>query len=225
MNLFVSLFLIGSINASKDIVELSSETWNSTIVESGDVYFVQFCTPWSNLCKKIEPTWKALGTSRNRNSDPKKKIQIARLDCEEHISICERYLVQEFPTMRIMYRGTELQYDVKEEPSLEEMERYIDETLPLCTPLELDHCSMEELQFIVRLETMNDSRLTSYLSELHDKLHATQKKHMDLMTSLEAQYMESNTRTAMATHQFMKDKAMIELEQYKRDMSSSKDEL
>ena len=225
MNLCFSLFLLGVTAASQDVVELTGETWNSTIVDSGDVYFVQFYTPGCNLCKKIEPVWKALGTARNRDPDPKRKIQIARLDCGEHRSVCERYMIQEFPTTRIMYRGTEIQYDVKEEPTLEDIQTYIDETLPLCTPLDFEHCTMEQLQFIVTLETMTDSGLKAYLSELHDKLHATQKKHMELMAFLEQQYLESNNRTTLATHRFMRDKAMIELETYKRSMAQSKEEL
>ena len=50
------------------VVELTSENWVKTVVQSQKHTFVKFFAPWCGHCKKLKPDWDELGKHFEKDS-------------------------------------------------------------------------------------------------------------------------------------------------------------
>jgi protein disulfide-isomerase A6 len=47
----------GSKSDSKDVVELTDSNFESTVLDSDDIWLVEFFAPWCGHCKNLAPEW------------------------------------------------------------------------------------------------------------------------------------------------------------------------
>ena len=74
----------------------------STEIKEGDT-FVKFFAPWCGHCQKLGPVWESLaGTFRDDQV-----VKIAKLDCTENKSVCQKYEVAGYPTL-VYFRDGEV---------------------------------------------------------------------------------------------------------------------
>uniref|UniRef100_A0A1A7XKD1 Protein disulfide-isomerase A6 n=1 Tax=Iconisemion striatum TaxID=60296 RepID=A0A1A7XKD1_9TELE len=95
----------GSGGSKKDVVELTDDNFDKMVLESGDVWMVEFFAPWCGHCKNLEPEWTAAATAVKEQT--KGKVHLGAVDATVHQVLASRYGIRGFPTIKIFRRGEE----------------------------------------------------------------------------------------------------------------------
>ena len=99
------------------MLELDQATFDGAI--GGDPLLVDFWAPWCKPCKAIEPILEQLES----------RVQVARLNIDEHPEIASRYDVLAIPTVMLFADGTP-RGAVHGARPLAHFERWLAEVLP-----------------------------------------------------------------------------------------------
>ena len=99
------------------MLELDQATFDGAI--GGDPLLVDFWAPWCKPCKAIEPILEQLES----------RVQVARLNIDEHPEIASRYDVLAIPTVMLFADGTP-RGAVHGARPLAHFERWLAEMLP-----------------------------------------------------------------------------------------------
>ena len=69
----------------KDVVELTDSNFNELVLESNDLWLVEFFAPWCGHCKNLAPEWARAA------SELKGKVKLGALDATVHTVMAGRY--------------------------------------------------------------------------------------------------------------------------------------
>jgi len=99
INLVFVLFLGTSISAlfspSDDVVELTAGNFNHLVVNSDDIWLVEFYAPWCGHCRSLAPEWQKAATAL------KGVVKVGAVDMDVHGSVGGPYNIRGFPTIKI----------------------------------------------------------------------------------------------------------------------------
>ncbi|KAG7653103.1 Thioredoxin domain [Arabidopsis suecica] len=76
-------------------VELNSSNFDELVVESKELWIVEFFAPWCGHCKKLAPEWKKAANKLQG------KVKLGHVNCDAEQSIKSRFKVQGFPTILV----------------------------------------------------------------------------------------------------------------------------
>ncbi|KYO32992.1 protein disulfide-isomerase A6 isoform X1 [Alligator mississippiensis] len=94
----------------KDVVELTDDTFDKNVLNSDDVWLVEFYAPWCGHCKNLEPEWAAAATEVKEQT--KGKVKLAAVDATVNQMLTGRYGIRGFPTIKIFQKGEDpVDYD------------------------------------------------------------------------------------------------------------------
>jgi len=82
----------------KDVTILTEGSF-SEVINSKDIWLVEFYAPWCGHCKKLAPEWAECGTKL------KGEIRVGKVDCTAEQSICSSYGVGGYPTIKLFVPG------------------------------------------------------------------------------------------------------------------------
>jgi protein disulfide-isomerase A6 len=116
-------------NTEKDVIVLEDENFDDLVMNSNDMWLIEFYAPWCGHCKKLEPEWNQAGT------ELKGKIKVGKVDATVHQKLGSRFQIQGYPTIKIFAPGAKSQssisnYDGARDASsivtfaLEKLEKY-----------------------------------------------------------------------------------------------------
>lgn len=91
--------------SKKDVVELTDDNFDKMVLDSDDVWLVEFFAPWCGHCKNLEPEWAAAATAVKEHT--KGKIRLGAMDATVHQAVSGRYGIRGFPTIKIFRKGEE----------------------------------------------------------------------------------------------------------------------
>lgn len=80
--------------SDKDVVVLTEATFESTVLASRDIWFVEFYAPWCGHCKNLEPEWNAAATAL------KGQVKFGKVDATVESSLAQRFGVSGYPTIK-----------------------------------------------------------------------------------------------------------------------------
>ena len=81
---------------------------------SDDVLILYFYTQWCPYCKQSLPEIKKFEDYiSGLNSENSYKITLTKIDCDENSAMAEKYKIQGYPTIKLIYKGTVYDYDAK----------------------------------------------------------------------------------------------------------------
>ncbi|XP_060947049.1 protein disulfide-isomerase A6 isoform X1 [Limanda limanda] len=95
----------GGDGRKEDVVELTDDNFDKLVLESDDVWLVEFFAPWCGHCKNLEPEWAAAATAVKEQT--KGRVRLGALDATVHQAVSGRYGIRGFPTIKIFRKGEE----------------------------------------------------------------------------------------------------------------------
>uniref|UniRef100_A0A673UDQ9 Protein disulfide-isomerase A6 n=1 Tax=Suricata suricatta TaxID=37032 RepID=A0A673UDQ9_SURSU len=90
-------------SSKKDVIELTDDSFDKSVLESEDVWMVEFYAPWCGHCKNLEPEWAAAATEVKEQT--KGKVKLAAVDATVNQVLASRYGIRGFPTIKIFQKG------------------------------------------------------------------------------------------------------------------------
>ncbi|CAH9106960.1 unnamed protein product [Cuscuta europaea] len=84
-----------------DVVILTEDNFEKEVGQDRAA-FVEFYAPWCGHCKKLAPEYEKLGASFKKS----KSALIAKVDCDEHKTLCSKYGVSGYPTIQWFPKGS-----------------------------------------------------------------------------------------------------------------------
>uniref|UniRef100_A0A915C0J1 Protein disulfide-isomerase A6 homolog n=1 Tax=Parascaris univalens TaxID=6257 RepID=A0A915C0J1_PARUN len=82
-------------DGSTDVVELTQSNFHNRVLNSDEIWIVEFYAPWCGHCKNFAPEYKKAAKAL------KGLIRVGAVDMTEHQSVGQPYNVQGFPTVKI----------------------------------------------------------------------------------------------------------------------------
>lgn len=95
----------GGSGSSNDVIELTSSNFDKLVLNSDDVWLVEFFAPWCGHCKRLEPEWAKAA------SELKGKVKLGALDATVHDTKAQEYGVTGYPTIKFFGAGKKSRND------------------------------------------------------------------------------------------------------------------
>lgn len=89
----------GSSSDKSDVITLTDSNFKELVLDSDDIWLVEFYAPWCGHCKNLEPHWAKAAT------ELKGKVKLGALDATVHTTMAARYQVQGYPTIKLFPAG------------------------------------------------------------------------------------------------------------------------
>ncbi|XP_073991268.1 protein disulfide-isomerase A6 homolog CaBP1 [Rhodnius prolixus] len=84
---------------TEDVIELTDANFDKLVLNSDDMWLVEFFAPWCGHCKNLAPHWAHAAT------ELKGKVKVGALDATVHQSKASEYGVQGYPTIKFFPPG------------------------------------------------------------------------------------------------------------------------
>lgn len=85
--------------SADDVVELTDSNFERLVLDSDDMWLVEFFAPWCGHCKNLAPHWQSAA------SEMKGKVKFGALDATVHSVMANRYGVRGYPTIKMFPAG------------------------------------------------------------------------------------------------------------------------
>ncbi|XP_052765052.1 protein disulfide-isomerase A6 homolog [Mya arenaria] len=82
-----------------DVIELTDSNFQELVINSEDIWLVEFFAPWCGHCKNLAPQWAQAAT------DLKGKVKLGAVDSTVHTVISSRYGIRGYPTIKYFPGG------------------------------------------------------------------------------------------------------------------------
>ena len=94
--------------------KLNKEFVNKNIDNSEDILVMYFYTEWCPYCKKAKPEWNKFESYvNNKNKNIDYSINLVSVNCDESKSIADKYEVDGYPTVKLIYKNKVYDFDAK----------------------------------------------------------------------------------------------------------------
>ena len=77
------------------VEELTASNFHSKVINSDDVWLVEFYAPWCGHCKNLAPEWTKAAKAL------KGIVRVGAVDMDQHQSVGGPYNVRGFPTIKV----------------------------------------------------------------------------------------------------------------------------
>ncbi|XP_065218856.1 protein disulfide-isomerase A6 homolog [Planococcus citri] len=95
--------------SSDDVIELTDDNFDSLVLNSDDMWLIEFFAPWCGHCKNLAPHWAEAATQL------KGKVKLGALDATVHSKKASEYGIQGYPTIKYFPSGKKLSSGSAEE--------------------------------------------------------------------------------------------------------------
>uniref|UniRef100_G3P4Z2 Protein disulfide-isomerase A6 n=1 Tax=Gasterosteus aculeatus aculeatus TaxID=481459 RepID=G3P4Z2_GASAC len=174
----------GGGGSKQDVVELTDDNFDKTVLEGDAVWLVEFYAPWCGHCKNLEPEWAAAASAVKEQT--KGKVRLGAVDATVHQAVSSRYGIRGFPTIKIFRKG--------EEPEDFQGGRSRGDIIERAMDLFSDHAAAPELLEILNKDvlqkTCEDSQLCviAVLPHILDTGAAGRNGYMEVMMRMAEKY-------------------------------------
>merc|ERR1712048_308857 len=96
LSTFIALFVCvtADYTGSDDVVVLTSANFKSKVLQSDELWLVEFYAPWCGHCKALEPQYKKVAT------ELKGTVNVGAVDMTQHQDVGAPYGIKGFPTIK-----------------------------------------------------------------------------------------------------------------------------
>tara|TARA_B110001450_G_scaffold233285_1_gene236484 strand:+ start:7752 stop:8258 length:507 start_codon:yes stop_codon:yes gene_type:complete len=111
---------------NKEYVGYSKDgTINGTIDGTADVYF--FYTDWCPHCKSAKPIWNQLKEEYKDKLVNQVTMNFIEIDCENDTATADKFKVEGYPTIKLVYKNKIIEYDAK--PELNTLNEFLTQSI------------------------------------------------------------------------------------------------
>jgi len=89
----------GGSGSKDDVVELTEKNFKKLVLQSDDMWLVEFFAPWCGHCKNLEPHWKSAA------GELKGKVKLGAVDATVYQELAQQYGVRGYPTIKYFPAG------------------------------------------------------------------------------------------------------------------------
>lgn len=86
-------------SSKSEVIELTDSNFKDKVLNSEDMWLVEFYAPWCGHCKNLEPHWAKAAT------ELKGKVKLGAVDATVHTSTASKYQIQGYPTIKLFTAG------------------------------------------------------------------------------------------------------------------------
>jgi len=119
--LIIIFSIVGYILFSKNIKDLLNKNFvlnrefiNKTNDSKNDITVIYFYTDWCPYCKKSKPEWNKF-KELIKLQDSNKNIEFKEIDCDKNEQMANKYKIEGYPTIKLIYNGEVYDFDAKPE--------------------------------------------------------------------------------------------------------------
>jgi protein disulfide-isomerase A6 len=91
----VAATAVADYTSSDKVVILTEANFQEKVLQSDDLWMVEFYAPWCGHCKTLEPEWKKAAKQAGDG------IKFGAVDATEHAQLASQYSVQGYPTIKV----------------------------------------------------------------------------------------------------------------------------
>lgn len=95
-------------SGKSEVVELTDSNFDKLVLESDDVWLVEFFAPWCGHCKNLAPHWEKAA------AELKGKVKLGALDATVHTSKASQYGIQGYPSIKFFPGGKKDSHSVQD---------------------------------------------------------------------------------------------------------------
>lgn len=107
---------------------LNKEFVKKDAKNDNDVLIILFKTEWCPHCKSAMPEWNNFKTYvDNINNTNDYQIKLSVVDCDAKPKLAEKYEIEGYPTIKLIYKGTTYDYDAK--PNKENLIKFLESSI------------------------------------------------------------------------------------------------
>ena len=97
-----------------DVMELDSSNFDTTLVDSTDMWMIVFYAPWCGHCKRLHPEWDKAAAAL------KGVAKFGKVDADADKELNNRYGIRGFPTIKVFMPGGDLDKPITYEEGRDE---------------------------------------------------------------------------------------------------------
>lgn len=95
-----------------NVVVLTEDNFGKKVLDSDDVWLVNFYAPWCPHCKNLKPVYEE--ASRAIRKEGIKNVKLGAIDASQYQSYAQKYGIRGFPTLKYFPAGQKTENDAKE---------------------------------------------------------------------------------------------------------------
>jgi protein disulfide-isomerase A6 len=89
--------------SDQDVIVLTDDNFDELLMNSEDLWIVDFYAPWCGHCKNLEPEWNKAAT------ELKGEVKVAKVDATTQSGLAQRFGIQSFPQIKLFPSGPKSQ--------------------------------------------------------------------------------------------------------------------
>uniref|UniRef100_A0A0K8R4G9 Protein disulfide-isomerase A6 homolog n=1 Tax=Ixodes ricinus TaxID=34613 RepID=A0A0K8R4G9_IXORI len=170
----------GGSKGKSDVVELDESNFEELVLDSEDLWLVEFFAPWCGHCKNLAPHWEKAAT------ELKGKVKLGAVDATVHQGLASKYGIKGFPTIKFFPGGK------KDSSSAEEYNggRTADDIVHWALEKAADAAPPPELHQVTKAKVLQDACennqlcVVSVLPHIYDCQSECRNGYLDVLRRL-----------------------------------------